>query len=148
MPFPLKIADRIRTVSHSLWNHVEETPCWRGKWKKKNPSSGHCHCITNPQQATGVSFGTEQVTAIRCWLGLWSPEDTGADCMFLAYIFKTLTTTVADTRDFDWGFYQAVSHSIYMCTPPKRRSYRKLNLCVIQTQQGWEAQQNVEKVKL
>lgn len=58
--------------------------------------------------------------------------------MFLAYIFKTLTTTVADTRDFDWGFYQAVSHSIYTCLPPrpKRRSYRKLNLCVIQTQQG------------
>lgn len=60
--------------------------------------------------------------------------------MFLAYIFKMLTTMEADTRDFDWGFYQAVSHSIYTCSSPtprqKRRSYRKLNLCVIQTQQG------------
>lgn len=37
--------------------------------------------------------------------------------MFLVYTFKMLTTTVADTRDFDWGFYQAVSHSIYTCSP-------------------------------
>lgn len=83
------------------------------KWEKKNPSSSRCHCLTNSQQTTGVSFSTEQArslartpsgklsaTAIRCWLGLWSPEDTGADSMFLAYIFKMLTITVVGTRDF------------------------------------------------
>lgn len=43
--------------------------------------------------------------------------------MFLVYIFKMLTTTVADTRDFDWGFYQAVSHSIYTCSPIPEKTF-------------------------
>lgn len=57
--------------------------------------------------------------------------------MFLAYVFKMLTTMEADTRDFDWGFYR-LSLTASTRVPPsqKRRSYRKLSLCVIQTQQG------------
>lgn len=42
--------------------------------------------------------------------------------MFLAYVFKMLTTTVADTRDFDWGFYRlSLTASTHVPPPPPAR---------------------------